>query len=232
MIESGTFDELVAQGGHFAALATAQFMVQENARAASPRRKAAPRRSRPDPPRRQAARCPPSPRRDITLESRTQPPRNPLTRCLVSSLRISVQMPSISACAPRGCALSSKTDAAFCDLLRVGGKARRSRHDPGGRAAENPRPRMPIGRGRCVRPHARSRQSPVRMIRAAIPSPQSRVRRCVPPAPGSSPTLASGNPSFASCEAIRMSQARASSSPPPRACPSISAIVTMLKAAS
>jgi ATP-binding cassette subfamily B protein len=33
VIESGTFDELVAQGGHFAALATAQFMVQENARA-------------------------------------------------------------------------------------------------------------------------------------------------------------------------------------------------------
>jgi len=33
VIESGTFDELVAHGGHFAALATAQFMVQENARA-------------------------------------------------------------------------------------------------------------------------------------------------------------------------------------------------------
>jgi glucan exporter ATP-binding protein len=33
VIESGTFDELVAQGGHFADLATAQFMVQENARA-------------------------------------------------------------------------------------------------------------------------------------------------------------------------------------------------------
>ncbi len=33
VIESGTFDELVAQGGHFANLATAQFMVQESARA-------------------------------------------------------------------------------------------------------------------------------------------------------------------------------------------------------
>ncbi|UQR64413.1 glucan ABC transporter ATP-binding protein/ permease [Bradyrhizobium sp. C-145] len=31
--ESGTFDELVAKGGHFAELARAQFMVQENARA-------------------------------------------------------------------------------------------------------------------------------------------------------------------------------------------------------
>ncbi|MBR0719193.1 glucan ABC transporter ATP-binding protein/ permease [Bradyrhizobium liaoningense] len=34
VIENGTFDELVAKGGHFAELAKAQFMVQENARAA------------------------------------------------------------------------------------------------------------------------------------------------------------------------------------------------------
>lgn len=33
VIESGTFDELVGNGGHFAELARAQFMVQENARA-------------------------------------------------------------------------------------------------------------------------------------------------------------------------------------------------------
>ncbi|MGJ5175877.1 glucan ABC transporter ATP-binding protein/ permease [Bradyrhizobium oligotrophicum] len=33
VIESGTFDELVAKAGHFAELAKAQFMVQENARA-------------------------------------------------------------------------------------------------------------------------------------------------------------------------------------------------------
>ncbi|MGJ4998325.1 glucan ABC transporter ATP-binding protein/ permease [Bradyrhizobium sp. HKCCYLS3077] len=33
VIESGTFDELVAKGGHFSELAKAQFMVQENARA-------------------------------------------------------------------------------------------------------------------------------------------------------------------------------------------------------
>lgn len=32
VIESGTFDELVAKGGHFAELAKAQFMVQQNAR--------------------------------------------------------------------------------------------------------------------------------------------------------------------------------------------------------
>ncbi len=34
VIESGTFDELVAQGGHFAALARAQFMVQDSQRGA------------------------------------------------------------------------------------------------------------------------------------------------------------------------------------------------------
>jgi ATP-binding cassette subfamily B protein len=34
VIESGTFDELVGRGGHFAELAKAQFMVQENARTA------------------------------------------------------------------------------------------------------------------------------------------------------------------------------------------------------
>jgi ABC-type multidrug transport system fused ATPase/permease subunit len=34
VIETGTFDELVGRGGHFAELAKAQFMVQENARAA------------------------------------------------------------------------------------------------------------------------------------------------------------------------------------------------------
>ncbi|MBN8973841.1 MAG: glucan ABC transporter ATP-binding protein/ permease, partial [Rhizobiales bacterium] len=33
VIESGTFDELVAQGGHFAGLARAQFMVRDNAQA-------------------------------------------------------------------------------------------------------------------------------------------------------------------------------------------------------
>jgi ABC-type multidrug transport system fused ATPase/permease subunit len=33
VIESGTFDELVAKGGRFAELAKAQFMVQEIARA-------------------------------------------------------------------------------------------------------------------------------------------------------------------------------------------------------
>ena len=32
VIESGTFDELVAQGGHFASLAKAQFMVQQDSR--------------------------------------------------------------------------------------------------------------------------------------------------------------------------------------------------------
>jgi ATP-binding cassette, subfamily B, beta-glucan exporter len=37
VIESGTFDELVAKGGHFADLAKAQFMVQDEGRASLPR---------------------------------------------------------------------------------------------------------------------------------------------------------------------------------------------------
>jgi ATP-binding cassette subfamily B protein len=36
VIESGTFDELVAKGGRFADLARAQFMVQERAQADLP----------------------------------------------------------------------------------------------------------------------------------------------------------------------------------------------------
>jgi ATP-binding cassette subfamily B protein len=46
VIESGTFDELVGRGGHFAELAKAQFMVQENARTAMapPKASAAPAR--------------------------------------------------------------------------------------------------------------------------------------------------------------------------------------------
>jgi ATP-binding cassette subfamily B protein len=35
VIESGTFDELVAKGGRFAELARAQFMVQGNAQVTS-----------------------------------------------------------------------------------------------------------------------------------------------------------------------------------------------------
>ena len=43
VIESGTFDELVAKGGRFAELARAQFMVQEQARAAVETPKETPR---------------------------------------------------------------------------------------------------------------------------------------------------------------------------------------------
>jgi ATP-binding cassette subfamily B protein len=47
VIETGTFDELVSRGGHFAELARAQFMVQENARvsANSPKTAVAPGKS-------------------------------------------------------------------------------------------------------------------------------------------------------------------------------------------
>jgi ATP-binding cassette subfamily B protein len=36
VIENGTFDELVARGGHFAQLAKAQFMVQDSSRSDAP----------------------------------------------------------------------------------------------------------------------------------------------------------------------------------------------------
>ena len=36
VIENGTFDELVAKGGHFAQLARAQFMTQDSSRASQP----------------------------------------------------------------------------------------------------------------------------------------------------------------------------------------------------
>ena len=61
-----------------------------------------------------------------------------------------------------------------------------------------------------------SMMSPVRISSIAFPSPTSRVRRCVPPPPGMIPRLISGCPNDAVSLAIRMSQARASSQPPPR----------------
>ena len=61
---------------------------------------------------------------------------------------------------------------------------------------------------------------------ADTPGPQSRVSRCVPPAPGIMPTRASGNPSVARADATRRSHDSASSRPPPRAGPSITASVT------
>lgn len=86
---------------------------------------------------------------------------------------------------------------------------------------------------------------PVKMRSFAFDGPSKRTRRCVPPAPGMIPNFVSGKPIFVApgptCPrqlqivirqcgsragpAMRRSQARASSKPPPRAGPSIAAMV-------
>lgn len=87
---------------------------------------------------------------------------------------------------------------------------------------------------------------PVKMRSFAFDSPSKRTRRCVPPAPGMIPNFVSGKPifvtpdpacarqlqmivrlKFAAEPATRRSQARASSKPPPRAGPSMAAMVGM-----
>ena len=59
--------------------------------------------------------------------------------------------------------------------------------------------------------------SPVSSIRMARNFPTARVSRCVPPAPGMTPSLISGWPNWASSPATIMSHSIASSQPPPRA---------------
>ena len=72
---------------------------------------------------------------------------------------------------------------------------------------------------------------PVRISSSALPRPTTRDSRCVPPLPGIMPRETSGNPSFASSTATRMSQASASSQPPPRAKPLMAAITGLLSRA-
>src|SRR5215831_12625675 len=66
---------------------------------------------------------------------------------------------------------------------------------------------------------------PVRIISRALPRPTRRGSRCVPPPPGMMARLISVRPSCASSAAMRMSQARASSRPPPRAKPRMAAMM-------
>ena len=69
--------------------------------------------------------------------------------------------------------------------------------------------------------------SPTRFISSALPGPTRRGRRWVPPKPGRMPSLISGWPNSAERAAMRMSQAIASSQPPPKARPLTAAIVTI-----
>ena len=59
--------------------------------------------------------------------------------------------------------------------------------------------------------------------------PTARVSRWVPPAPGMTPRLISGWPNWALSLAMIMSQAMASSQPPPRQKPETAAITGLLR---
>ena len=85
------------------------------------------------------------------------------------------------------------------------------------------------GTTRSTRPmrnaSAAGTRMPVRIISSALPRPTRRGSRCVPPPPGMMARLISVSPSCASSAAIRISQARASSSPPPSAKPRMAAMM-------
>ena len=73
---------------------------------------------------------------------------------------------------------------------------------------------------------------PVRISSLAAATPAMRASRCVPPAPGMIPSRTSVRPISALSAAIRMSQANASSNPPPNATPFTAAMVGRGNAAS
>ena len=75
-------------------------------------------------------------------------------------------------------------------------------------------------------------KSPNRISSLARASPMSRGKRWVPPDPGITPSRTSGMPSRAILAATRRSQHMANSRPPPRAFPSMAAIVGTGRAAS
>ena len=70
--------------------------------------------------------------------------------------------------------------------------------------------------------------SPDRIIGSAFSMPTRRGSRCVPPAPGMSPSLISGRPSRVPAAATRKWQPMVSSSPPPSGVPCTAAMVGFL----
>ena len=88
--------------------------------------------------------------------------------------------------------------------------------------------RLAAGTTRATRParsaSAASIMRPVRLMSIALALPTARVRRCVPPMPGMTPSLISGWPNFAVSAAMMMSHIIASSQPPPSAKPATAAI--------
>ena len=88
--------------------------------------------------------------------------------------------------------------------------------------------RLAAGTTRATRPErsasAASIIRPVKFKSIAFALPTARVKRCVPPMPGMTPSLISGWPNFALSAAMIMSHIIASSQPPPRANPATAAI--------
>jgi len=91
--------------------------------------------------------------------------------------------------------------------------------------------RIGLGTTSSTRPSRRAFDArtdlPVRIKSSASAMPISRGSRCVPPAPGMSPSCTSGCPScvLRSSVAMRYVQARATSRPPPSAAPWIAATI-------
>ncbi len=100
-----------------------------------------------------------------------------------------------------------------------------------GTSAGGPRPAPPRPGARAPGHVSASTISPVKRRRLATEGPTSRASRWVPPKPGGTPRPTSGCPSLARSLPMRMSQARASSHPPPRAKPFTAAITGRGKAA-
>ena len=111
-------------------------------------------------------------------------------------------------------------------------------HHHGRQRHDGDRPRPPSAPRRAGRPPARrattrpqrsasaaSIMRPVRHISIAFDLPTKRVRRCVPPAPGMTPSLISGWPNLAVSAAMMKSHIIASSQPPPSAKPATAAMI-------
>ena len=121
-----------------------------------------------------------------------------------------------------------RSSAATDRRLRGPDGERRHRGDPRRRARARRRRSRRRGTTRVTRPSASASRAPidrpVRISSIARALPIARVSRCVPPAPGMTPSRISGWPKVASSAATIMSQVIASSQPPPRAKPRTAAI--------
>ena len=133
-------------------------------------------------------------------------------------------MPSASG--PSNAARTAATTARTASAGWAATVAARSRAAPSVSAAGTTRVTKPR-RSASAAPTRR----PVSTSSIARALPTARARRWVPPAPGMIPRLISGWPKVASSAATSMSQAMASSAPPPSAKPRTAAIVGVATAA-